>query len=52
MDEKSTYEFIIPPDLAFGRMGKKDPVTGRTMIPPYQILKYRITLDRIQDPFN
>jgi FKBP-type peptidyl-prolyl cis-trans isomerase len=47
MDEGSTYEFIIPYQLAYGSEGQTNPYSGEVMIEPYQTMVFKITLQTV-----
>lgn len=50
MDEGSTYEFVIPYQLAYGKDGQINPYTNERMIKPYQTLVFQIKLKKIKKP--
>lgn len=44
MQVGAKYEFVIPPDLAYGEPGIRDRRTGQTVIPPNATLRFTVEL--------
>lgn len=48
MNEGSTYQFFIPPNLAYGDNPPRDPATGNILLPPNVILIFEVEMVEIK----